>query len=184
MLSTTSDATRQSMSSIVFWQSFWYLMSFYLTWPPYLALQYLWAAGSGYSNYGFTLFASTLVPLQGFWNSVVFFRVRMKKSLSDSISFVSRRFSGPIISVTNISGESPDVDMNVNIGDKAEEVVQSTTVKASNRISWSDKTTEIQAYESNNNNSCVSVLAAIGVSSSKGSSGSTPLDKEVMPEEA
>lgn len=106
----------------------------------------------------------------------------MKKSLSDSISFVSRRFSGPIISVTNISGESPDVDMNVNIGDKAEEVVQSTTVKASKRISWSDKTTEIQAYESNN--SSVSVSAALGVSSSKGSSGSTPLDKEVMPEEA
>ena len=104
----------------------------------------------------------------------------MKKSLSDSISFVSRRFSGPIISVSNISGESPDVDMNVNIGDKAEEVVQSTTVKASSRISWSDKTTEIQAYESNN--SCVA--AARGVSSSKGSSGSTPLDKEVMPEEA
>lgn len=106
----------------------------------------------------------------------------MKKSLSDSVSFVSRRFSRPIISVSNISGESPDVDMNVKIGDKAEEVVQSTTVKASNRISWSDKTTEIQAYESNN--SCVSVSAALGVSSSKGSSGSTPLDKEVMPEEA
>ena len=107
----------------------------------------------------------------------------MKKSLSDSVSFVSRRFSRPIMSVSNISGESPDVDMNVKIGDKAEEVVQSTTVKASNRISWSDKTTEIQAYESNN--SCVSVSAALlGVSSSKDSSGSTPLDNEVMPEEA
>ena len=141
------------MASIVFWQSFWYLVSFYLTWPPYLALQYLWAAGSGYSNYGFTLFACTLVPLQGFWNCVVFFRVRAKakKGLSDSLSFVSRslsrRFSGPIVS--NVSGdESPGVDMHEHV-----KVVESTTVKDSNRISWSDQTTENQAHESFQSNS-------------------------------
>ena len=143
------------MASIVFWQSFWYLISFYLTWPPYLALQYLWAAGSGYSNYGFTLFACSLVPLQGFWNCVVFFRVRAKKGLSDSLSFVSRslsrRFSGPIVS--NVSGdESPGVDMNQRVVvDKAVEVVESTTVKDSNRISWSDKTTENQAQSFQSN---------------------------------
>ena len=150
-----SNALRQSMASIVFWQSFWYLISFYLTWPPYLALQYLWAAGSGYSNYGFTLFACTLVPLQGFWNCFVFFRVRAKKGLSDSLSFVSRslsrRFSRPVVS--NVSGdESPGIDMNQHVVvDKAVEVVESTTVKDSNRIPWSDKTN--QAHESFQSNS-------------------------------
>ena len=141
------------MASIVFWQSFWYLISFYLTWPPYLALQYLWAAGSGYSNYGFTLFACTLVPLQGFWNCVVFFRVRAKKGLSESLSFVSRslsrRFSRPVVS--NVSGgESPGVDINEHGVDKAVEVIESTTVKDSNRISWSDKTNHVQSFQSNN----------------------------------
>ena len=148
------------MSSIVFWQSFWYLISFYLTWPPYLALQYLWAAGSGYSNYGFTLFACTLVPLQGFWNSFVFFRVRAKKGLSDSLIFVSRsvsrslsrRFSRPVVS--NVSGgESPGNDMNQHVVDEAVKVVESTTVKDSNRISWSDKTenqAQHESFQSNN----------------------------------
>jgi len=74
--------------------------------------------------------------------------VRATKVLSNSLSFVSRsvsrslsrRFSRPVVS--NVSGgESPDVDMNEHGVDKAVEVIESTTVKDSNRISWSDKTT-------------------------------------------
>ena len=97
--SWTTASMRQPFSAVVVWQSVWYLMSFYLTWPPYLALQYLWAAGKGYSSYGFTLFACTLVPLQGFWNSVVYFRVRVKKMVSEAASNVlSSNFSKVIFS--------------------------------------------------------------------------------------
>merc|ERR1712087_58065 len=59
----------------------------------YLALQYAWAAGVGYSQYGFVLFACTLVPLQGFWNSVVFFRIRAKKKVGEAVSEVKSRSS-------------------------------------------------------------------------------------------
>ena len=78
--------------------------------------------------------------------------MRAKKGLSDSLSFVSRslsrRFSGPV--VPNVSGDdSPGVDMNQHVVvDKAVEVVESTTVKDSNRISWSDKTTH-EPFQSN-----------------------------------
>ena len=34
-------ARTSSFSRAVFWQSLWYLMSFYVVWPPYLALQYV-----------------------------------------------------------------------------------------------------------------------------------------------
>ena len=56
--------------------------------------------GCGLStSYAFTLFACTLVPLQGFWNSVVFFRVRAKKKLSEAASNVlSNNFSRNIFS--------------------------------------------------------------------------------------
>lgn len=57
--------SRTSMSTRVFWQSFWYLMAFYLTWPAYLALQYAWAGGTSFTRYGFILTAGTMVPLQG-----------------------------------------------------------------------------------------------------------------------
>ena len=79
----TRAATGNSMSSAVFGQSIWYLLSFYLTWPPYLALQYYWASGSGYSSYPFVLFACTLVPLQGFWNCVGYFRKRANRKLRE-----------------------------------------------------------------------------------------------------
>lgn len=67
------------VATAVFWQSIWYLVPFYLTWSAYLTLQYLWASGEAYSVYGFVLFAAALVPLQGFWNAVVYFRLRMKE---------------------------------------------------------------------------------------------------------
>lgn len=64
----------QGQTSAVFRQSCWYLVPFYLTWVPYVALQYTWASRRGYSRYGFAVTASTLVPLQGFWNCVVYIR--------------------------------------------------------------------------------------------------------------
>ena len=59
------SSARASLSERVFWQSFFYLLAFYLTWPAYLALQYAWAGGSSFTNYGLILTAATLVPLQG-----------------------------------------------------------------------------------------------------------------------
>lgn len=87
---------RSSFSSKVFWQSFWYLMAFYLTWPLYLALQYAWAGGTAFTRYGFILTAGTMVPLQGWWNLIVYIRPRYGKNIINSISkaFGSTSFSG------------------------------------------------------------------------------------------
>mmetsp|Transcript_16015 Transcript_16015/g.34843 ORF Transcript_16015/g.34843 Transcript_16015/m.34843 type:complete len:900 (-) Transcript_16015:27-2726(-) len=72
----TGDTGRPSLSRKVFWQSFFYLMAFYIVWPVYLALQFAWASGYAFTNYGFILAAGTMVPLQGFWNMLVYIRPR------------------------------------------------------------------------------------------------------------
>ncbi|KAL9183978.1 hypothetical protein ACHAXT_002064 [Thalassiosira profunda] len=77
------DNGRQSLSSQIFWQSFFYLLAFYLTWPPYLALQYAWAGGRSFTNYGLILTAATMVPLQGFWNVLVYLRPRYLQKRRD-----------------------------------------------------------------------------------------------------
>merc|ERR1712194_589226 len=46
---SVAETQQHTMTKAVFWQSFWYLMVFYLTWPPYLVLQYLWSSGKAYS---------------------------------------------------------------------------------------------------------------------------------------
>merc|ERR1712176_185705 len=53
----------QGQTSAVFWQFCWHLIPFYLTWVPYVALQYTWGSGSAYSDYAFVMTACTLVPL-------------------------------------------------------------------------------------------------------------------------
>lgn len=63
-----SEEERNSLSKAFFMQALVYLGSFYLTWPPYLALQLMIARGYAFSHYGFYLFAGTAVTLQGFWN--------------------------------------------------------------------------------------------------------------------
>mmetsp|Transcript_6302 Transcript_6302/g.13148 ORF Transcript_6302/g.13148 Transcript_6302/m.13148 type:complete len:1008 (+) Transcript_6302:265-3288(+) len=73
---------KPSMASAVAWQSLWYLAAFYMVWPPYLALQYVWASGRAYDQYGFILAAGTVVPMQGFWNAVIYFRPRCNKRAS------------------------------------------------------------------------------------------------------
>jgi hypothetical protein len=82
------------MLKLVFWQSFWYLMSFYMTWLPYLALQFLWSSNKAFGNYSFILYAGTVVPLQGVWNFFVYARNRQIKEVRQSIrKFVSTKFS-------------------------------------------------------------------------------------------
>jgi len=63
-----SETERNSLSKTFFMQALVYLGSFYLTWPPYLALQLMIARGGAFSHYGFYLYAGTAVTLQGFWN--------------------------------------------------------------------------------------------------------------------
>merc|ERR1712085_216246 len=70
------------------------LFAFYVTWVPYLALQFNWAAGRGYSTYYFILFACTLTPLQGFWNAVVYFRRKAKKRITEFLTKIRSSLSG------------------------------------------------------------------------------------------
>jgi hypothetical protein len=64
------------LSNMVFKQAMYFVGAFYLTWVPYLVLQYMWSRGTGYNIYGLTLAASTMVPLQGFYNFLVYARPR------------------------------------------------------------------------------------------------------------
>lgn len=70
----TGGSTR--FSGMVFEQAFWFLAAFYFTWLPYLLLQYLWASGRAFYSYGLILYAATSIPLQGFWNWIVYTRPR------------------------------------------------------------------------------------------------------------
>lgn len=94
---------RNKLSAQVFWQSFWYLMAFYLTWPAYLLLQYSWAADNYFSNYGLILAAGTMVPLQGFWNFFVYIRPRQMKKATRSIRRASTRLLGRFQTTPTVS---------------------------------------------------------------------------------
>jgi cytoskeletal protein RodZ len=66
--------------------------------PPYLTLQYLWASGKAFTNYGFILYSATVVPLQGVWNWFVYTRNRQLKEARHRLfnaitSFINRRRS-------------------------------------------------------------------------------------------
>mmetsp|Transcript_12998 Transcript_12998/g.25311 ORF Transcript_12998/g.25311 Transcript_12998/m.25311 type:complete len:832 (+) Transcript_12998:115-2610(+) len=65
-----------ALSRMVFKQALWFTGAFYVTWVPYLAMQYMWTTGTAFYVYGFILYAASSVPLQGFWNFVVYVRPR------------------------------------------------------------------------------------------------------------
>merc|ERR1712003_94604 len=73
----------QGQTSAVFWQFCWYLIPFYLTWVPYVALQFSWASGTAYSTFSFVMVACTLVPLQGLCNSIIYFRKRARARIQE-----------------------------------------------------------------------------------------------------
>jgi len=85
-------APRSSLSKAVFWQSFWFTFAFYITWVPYLSLQFMWASGKAYSNYGFILFAGTACTMQGFWNFFVYMRPRTQRA--NFLSPIRSKLSG------------------------------------------------------------------------------------------
>jgi len=78
-------------SLAVFEQASWFLAAFYLTWIPYLSLQYLWSSGKSFSSYGFILYASISVPLQGFWNGIVYARPRYLTKERRRTTFLNMR---------------------------------------------------------------------------------------------
>lgn len=95
-----------TLSMKFFWQSLYYLAAFYLTWPPYLALQFMLASGAAYSHYGFFLFAGTVVPLQGFWNFLVYARTRkinavsiIRQTVLQGVSMIGHKASGQSSSI-------------------------------------------------------------------------------------
>lgn len=77
-------------SGRVFEQACWFLAAFYFTWLPYLLLQYLWASGRAFYSYGLILYASTSIPLQGFWNWIVYSRPRYFRMESRRRSTLSK----------------------------------------------------------------------------------------------
>ena len=82
------------------------LSSFYVTWVPYIALQLTWATGQGYSSYGWILLATALVPMQGFWNAVVYFRRKTKKLANNLFSLARSRLAGPTVGTGAGEGEA------------------------------------------------------------------------------
>jgi len=106
-----------SVSTVFFKQSMVYLGAFFLTWPPYLALQAMLASGQAYSNYGFFLFAGTAVTLQGFWYYAFHLGMNTRaigKSIARAVKTQTTKFSLSRISKkssTNVnrSGEASDV---------------------------------------------------------------------------
>jgi len=83
---SVSGQAPETMTSRMFWQSLWYCGAFWLTWIPYLALQYAWNSGEGYTSYPSILIPATLVTLQGCWNAVIYFRRRARKRFAGFLS--------------------------------------------------------------------------------------------------
>eukprot|EP00956_Cyclotella_meneghiniana_P019184 scaffold32705_cov76-Cyclotella_meneghiniana.AAC.6 len=65
-----------------------------MTWVPYLALQYSWAAGTAFTSYAFILYAGTVVPLQGVWNCFNYIRTRQLKHAQELFSDLISSYLG------------------------------------------------------------------------------------------
>jgi hypothetical protein len=61
----------------VFWQCFFYLTAFYVTWPIAIAGNYLSEKKEG-PPFSFWVFVFFLNPLQGFWNFLIYTRPRLE----------------------------------------------------------------------------------------------------------
>jgi hypothetical protein len=75
------------------------------------------ASGKGYDIYGLTLAASTMVPLQGFWNMCVYvkpryFSAKGREELRECIRSVTRRIFS--IRLQTSSKDAPPADSNPN----------------------------------------------------------------------
>ena len=81
-----------ALSRRVFWQSFWYVMAFYVTLPPVLLTFYIEFESP--QHYWLLVLAATLAPLQGFINTLVYFqRSRRQKAARSLFQCVRRRWT-------------------------------------------------------------------------------------------
>jgi hypothetical protein len=82
---------KTSLEDQVFWQSCLYLGAFYLSWTLILiaCIASLYPEGN-LKLYPFYLTALILSPLQGFWNSVIYFRPRLAARRSTRLQSPSR----------------------------------------------------------------------------------------------
>jgi hypothetical protein len=64
---------RSKAESVVFWQAFWYVVSFLLTWVIYLVGQFRpYFSTNDQGLYAFWIILLALNPLMGFWNAFVY----------------------------------------------------------------------------------------------------------------
>jgi len=111
-----NEEERSSLSNAFFKQSLVYLSAFYLTWPPYLALQIMIASGYAFTSYRFIVFAGTAVTLQGFWNCVFHIGLNghmIGKGIKDAWTTVKTQASA---SIRGFSGKGQVSKQNVSIG--------------------------------------------------------------------
>lgn len=113
----SKERKKQSLFSRVFWPSFFYLLAFCLTWPPYLGLQYAWAGGSSFTNYGLILTPATLVPLQGFWNMPVYIKPRYGNQIAESVRRAVTRFRGSSLPTRSTTKKTSNTSGNNGSGD-------------------------------------------------------------------
>ena len=88
---TQHRKSRNRLSTAVIWQATLYMTSFLLTWPIYFWGVYRYT--DLYNNYVFWVLLVCLNPLQGFWNSLVYFRVRIAEWLEKRRSGLKRLWS-------------------------------------------------------------------------------------------
>ena len=68
------------------------------------------SSGKGYDNYGLILSAATMVPLQGFWNSLVYIRPRYLQKLASTAAASVNRISSSLLKRRKTSEtESPSL---------------------------------------------------------------------------
>jgi hypothetical protein len=81
----------------VFWQGFFYLGAYYLTWPILVVSPFLLV--NDFKGEGFWYVVFILTPLQGFWNAMVYVRPRIQEHIRSSRK--KRRQSFAILRAAN-----------------------------------------------------------------------------------
>lgn len=82
-----------SLQRRVFWQSFSYLLAFYIAWPSILAGTLLGGI-RGSASFGYSIILLFVIPLQGMSNAIVFFRHRINNYVQTK--WAERKSSGVI----------------------------------------------------------------------------------------
>eukprot|EP00980_Cylindrotheca_fusiformis_P023360 scaffold10413_cov130-Cylindrotheca_fusiformis.AAC.4 len=74
-----------SMTEMVFWRCFWYLLAFYIPWPMYFASFFVELAEP---NYVFWLLLQICLPIQGFCNSLIYYHRSFRSPITGTTASV------------------------------------------------------------------------------------------------